>query len=296
MHLMLKKSIHNRETVAGYLFIAPVYLAFILFMLYPLVKAIIMSFTMVGTDYVGWVGFQNYVTVFKDYAWWPSVKNTIIYSAVVVPGAIFIPFILAALIRVMKPAAQTFSKSCLYLPQVSSGLVMSLVWFWIYDPFNGLLNYLIGKVGIQPQIWLGDVKTALLSLILMAVLAGHGSNTILYIAAMGGIPKTLYEVARLEGANWWQTVRNITWPLLRPTVLYVLIMSIIGSFQVFTPAYVMTRGGPGLATSTVVYKIFNDLFTYFSFGTATAEALILALVIITISLIQFRFFATDVEY
>lgn len=296
VQLRFKKSIHNRETVAGFLFIAPVYLAFTFFVLYPLVKAIIMSFTMVGTDYVGWVGFQNYLAVFNDYAWWPSVKNTIIYSAVVVPAAIFIPFFLAALIRLMKPAAQAFAKSALYLPQVSSGLVMSLVWFWIYDPFNGLMNYLIGKVGIPPQIWLGDVNTALLSLILMAVLAGHGSNMLLYLAAMGGIPDTLYEVARLEGANWWQTLRNITWPLLRPTVLYVMIMAIIGSFQVFTPAYVMTRGGPGLATSTVVYKIFNDLFTYFSFGTATAEALLLAVVIIGISMMQFRFFASDVEY
>ena len=296
MNLSFRRSIHNRETIAGYLFVSPVYIAFALFILYPLARSVIMSFTMEGTNYVGWVGFKNYVAVFRDYAWWPSVKNTIIYSAVVVPAAIFIPFILAALIRIMKPAAQTFSKSCLYLPQVSSGLVMSLVWFWIYDPFNGLMNFLIGKVGLPSQIWLGDVNTALLSLILMSVLAGHGSNTLLYIAAMGGIPNTLYEVARLEGANWWQTVRNITWPLLRPTVLYVLIMSIIGSFQVFTPAYVMTRGGPGLATSTVVYKIFNDLFTYFSFGIATAEALMLALVIISISLIQFRFFATDVEY
>ncbi len=296
MNLSLRRGIHNREAIAGYLFVAPVYIAFILFTLYPLVKSVIMSFTMVGTEYVGWVGLQNYAAVFKDYAWWPSVKNTIIYSAVVVPAAIFIPFFLAALVRLMTPAAQTIAKSCLYLPQVSSGLVMSLVWFWIYDPFNGLMNYLIGKVGIPPQIWLGDANTALLALILMSVLAGHGSNMLLYLAAMGGIPNTLYEVARLEGANWWQTLHNITWPLLRPTVLYVMIMSIISSFQVFTPAYVMTRGGPGLATSTVVYKIFNDLFTYFSFGIATAEALLLAVVIIGISLIQFRFFASDVEY
>ena len=251
---------------------------------------------MEGTNYVGWVGFSNYKQVFNDYSWWPAVKNTFIYSLCVVPFSIFIPFVLATLIRMMRTGAQTFAKSCLYLPQVSSGLVMSLVWFWIYDPFSGLMNALVGKFGIAPQIWLGDVNTALLALIMMSVFSGHGSNILLYVAAMGGIPNTLYEVAKLEGANWWQTVWNITWPLLRPTVLYVLIMSIIGSFQVFTPAYVMTRGGPGLATTTLVYKIFNDLFTHFSFGIATAEALLLAIVIISISLIQFRFFATDVEY
>ncbi len=293
---MSKKIIRNKEAIAGYLFITPVYLGFILFKIYPLIKAIIMSFTMVGTNYVGWVGFSNYIAVFKDYTWWPSVKNTVIYSIIVVPCAIFIPFFLAAMIRVMRSAAQTIAKSCLYLPQVSSGLVLSLVWLWIYDPFSGLMNYLVGLVGIPPQIWLGSVKTALLSLILMAILSGHGSSTLLYMAAMGSIPKSLYEVARLEGANWWHTLRNITWPLLRPTVLYVLIMSIISSFQVFTPSFVMTRGGPGLATSTIVYKIYNDLFSYFSFGTATAEALVLAIVIVGISMIQFKFFASDVEY
>lgn len=296
MKISIKRGIHNKEITTAYLFIAPVYIAFGLFIVYPLIRSVLMSFTMEGTNYIGWVGFRNYAEVFRDYSWWPSVKNTVIYSAVVVPCTVFIPFVLAAFIRMMKPVAQTAAKSCLYLPQVSSGLVLSLVWFWIYDPFNGLMNFIVGKIGIPPQIWLGDVNTALLSLILMAVLSGHGSHTLLYIAAMGGIPNTLYEVARLEGANWWQTVRNVTLPLLRPTVLYVLIMSIISSFQVFTPAYVMTRGGPGLATSTVVYKIFNDLFTYFSFGKATAEAIMLAIVIISISLIQFRFFATDVEY
>lgn len=294
--MLFRKITHNKKAITGYLFVAPVYISFILFVLYPLIKAVVMSFTMVGTEYVGFLGFQNYIAVFEDYAWGPSVKNTIIYSVVVVPCAIFIPFFLAAMIRRMKPIAQTFSKSALYLPQVSSGIVMSLVWFWIYDPFNGLMNHLIGKVSIAPQIWLGSAKTALLSLILMSVFAGHGSNTLLYMAAMGGIPKSLYEVSRLEGATSWQNIRYITWPLLRPTVLYVLIMAIINSFQVFTPAYVMTSGGPGLATSTVVYKVFNDLFTYFDFGKATAEALMLAVVIILISAIQFKFFASDVEY
>lgn len=299
MHLIslkMPKSIHRKERIAGLLFIAPVYLSFILFNIYPLIKAIIMSFTMSGTTYEGWLGLKNYALVFDNYAWWPSVRNTIVYSLAVVPSSVFIPFILASMIRLMNSKVQTFFKACLYLPQVSSGLVMSLVWFWIFDPFYGLLNYIIGIVGVAPKIWLGDTSTALLSLIIMGVFAGHGSGTIMYLAAMGGIPKTFYEVAKLDGATTFQIVKYITWPLLKPTVLYILIMGIIGSFQVFTPSYVMTRGGPGLATSTIVYKIFNDLFVHFSFGVATAEALVLGIIVIAISIIQFRFFATDVEY
>lgn len=152
------------------------------------------------------------------------------------------------------------------------------------------------SLGLPTQMWLATSKTAMPSMILMTYLGGHGSSIILYLAAMGNIPTTLYEAADLDHANWWTKLTKITWPLLKPTTLYFMTMGIIGSLQFFMRPYLMTGGGPNFATTTISFLIYQHSFEDYAFGLAAAESFILAIIIISISVIQFKYFSTDVEY
>src|SRR5262249_40356129 len=154
--------------------------------------------------------------------------------------------------------AQLFFKSAYYLPGVTSAVVLALVWQYMFDPAYGLLNYLLSLAGRPGLQWLADYRTAPPSLIPIALVRGPGAAIIFTTAAMGSIPREAYEAARIDGAGWLTEFRSITLPLLRPTLLYLLVIATIGSFQVFTPVYVMTKGGPSYATNTLVYQIYDS--------------------------------------
>ena len=225
------------------------------------------------------------------------MRNTAIYTIGTVPINIGISLFLAMMIFPINKRSQTFFKASFYLPAVTSGITMSLIWLWMFDPTkSGLINYVLSFVGLDPQMWLASSSTALFSLMLMTYIGGHGVGVILYLAAMGGIPESLYEAADIDAASSWSKLKNITWPLLKPTTLYMLITGVIGSFQVFEATYVMTQGGPNFATTTISYLIYQHAFEYYQFGLAAAEAFILGLVIVVISVLQFKYMASDVEY
>jgi len=175
-----------------------------------------------------------------------------------------------------------------FLPSISSFVAISMVWQWIYNPEFGLLNYLLSLFKIPPQRWLSDPKTAMLSIIIMTVWMNLGYQMVIYLAGLKGIPSYLYEVAALDGANSWQKFWHITLPMLQPTTVFLLITSIIGSFQVFTPIYVMTRGGPAGATNVFVYHIYNTAWKGFRMGYASAQSWFLFMLIFVASFIQFR--------
>ncbi|HET6455061.1 MAG TPA: sugar ABC transporter permease, partial [Armatimonadota bacterium] len=199
----------------------------------------------------------------------------------------------------LRPSGQNFYKGAFYLPGVVSAVVVAMIWLWMFDSAHGLLNYMLPTMTggvMKPISWLGDAHIALPSLMFMAVAGGGGGAVILYLAAMGGIPATLYEAARIDGANRWTEFWRITLPLLKPTTLYLAIMGTIGSFQVFTSIYMMTRGGPNYATTTVVYRIYETAFEFLKLGRASAMALILALIIVGVSIVQFKVLGTEVEY
>ncbi|EAQ6393102.1 sugar ABC transporter permease, partial [Salmonella enterica] len=208
-----------------------------------------------------------------------------------------ITFVLSYFIFQMKSKWQTFFKATLYLPAVASGVTISIVWLAIFDPTDsGLLNRFLGLFGLDPVIWLGQSGTALFSLILMNWLGSHGAGIILYLAAMGGIPKSLYEAADIDHASGWTQFSKITWPLLKPTTLYLLVTGVITSFQVFISVYLMTQGGPNFATTTIAYLIYETAFKFYEFGLASAQSFVLAIIIIVISVIQFKYFSSDIEY
>ncbi|MCC3373281.1 carbohydrate ABC transporter permease [Cohnella sp. REN36] len=281
----------------GYAFIAVALLGYALFTAYPVISAFFISFQEykpLGSEYVG---FDNYSATFRDPLFWKSIRNTIVYTILTVPVALALSFAIAILILPLKKRLQTTFKAIYYLPVVASGVAMSVVWLWIFDPLPaGIFNRLISIVGAPNQNWLGASGTAMFSLVIMAWLSSHGASIIIYLAALLGVDESYYEAADLDGATFLQKLWHIVIPFLKPTTLFLLVTGVIGSFQVFQNAYLMTGGGPDNATTMVGLLIFNNAFKYFEYGKAAAQSLVLALLIAGISMFQFKFLGKDVEY
>jgi len=251
-------------------------------------------------DYQWWgtefVGLRNYAQVFNDRIFWKAVVNTAYYTFGVVPLWLGKALLIAALIFPFRNSIQTFFKAAFYLPHVTSAVIISMIWLWIYNPPFGLLNYLIRFLGIEQVAWLGNTRTAMPALIFMQVVMGGGSSIVLLSAAMNGIPTYLYEAAELDGARPAQVFFRVTLPLLRPTLLYLVVTGTINSFQVFTNVYLMTQGGPQFSTTTIVYMIYDTAFKQFQFGPASAMAMVLFALTAVLALVQFRWLGQEVEY
>ncbi len=287
----------NEDYFWGYVFIAVALGVFAMFTLYPVISAFIISFQEFKPLGSQWVGLENYAGLLKDKLFGKSIVNTVTYTVFSVPVSLFISFVIAVMIYPLKKSLQTFFKAIYYLPAVASGVALSVVWLWIFDPMpQGILNTIIGWLGISNQNWLGSSNTAMLSLLLMSWLSSHGTSIIIYLAALLGIPDSFFESADLDGATFIKKLRYIIIPLLKPTTLFLLVTGIIGSFQVFMNAYMMTGGGPNNATTMVGLLIFNNAFKYSKFGIAAAQSLVLAAIIAVISIFQFKVLGDDVEY
>lgn len=285
------------EDMWGYAFIAVAMIVFCVFTVYPVISAFFTSFEKYKPLGSVYVGLGNYKNTFTNRLFYKSVWNTLVYTLFTVPFSLCISFVVAVLVLPFKKGVQSLFKSMYYLPAVASGVALSVVWLWIYDPLpTGLLNSILAKLGIGNINWLGSSNTAMFSLILMALLAGHGTQIIIYLAALLGVPSSLFEAADLDGATFLQKLWFIVIPLVKPTTLFLLVTGVIGSFQVFMNAYMMTGGGPDNATTMVGLLIFNNAFKYSDYGLACAQALILAVVIAVISLLQFKLMGEDVEY
>lgn len=285
------------EGVWGYAFIAVALVVFAMFTAYPVVSAFIISlqeYKPLGSTYIG---FANYASSLKDPLFWQAMRNTLVYTILTVPVNLILSMVIAILILPLRKKTQGFFKGIYYLPVVASGVALSVVWLWIFDPLEGgILNQFIHFFGISNQNWLGSSKTAMFSLVLMSWLSSHGTSIIIYLAGLLGIDDTFYEAAEMDGANFFQKLWYIVVPSLKPATLFLLVTGVIGSFQVFQNAYLMTGGGPNNATTMVGLLIFNNAFTYFEFGKAAAQSLILAVIIAGISVLQFKFAGKDVDY
>ena len=280
----------------GYFFIFPSLLAFLIFSLYPMLDSIILSFQRLKLTGREWVGIENYLRLLDEPAFFKILTNTFLYALLIVPFGVLLSLTMATLIFRLPAAAQTFYKSAFYLPVVTSGVVLSVIWLYLYDPAFGLLNYLLGMIGIEPVLWLADPTFSLLSIVIMYHASHWGGSIILLTASMGGIPKELYEAAAIEGASIFRQVISITVPLLKPALTYVSILGTIASLQIFTEIFVMTRGGPSYATTNLVFSIYEYGFIRFDFGRASAVAIILLVVTVGLAIAQFRVMRTNVEY
>lgn len=288
---------------AGYLFVLPSLFFFTIFIFIPLGWSFILSFQDFGFRGSTWVGPANYLGLLGDPIFRQSAINTVIFSVFTVGVWVLVAMALATLIHPLPPRVRTFFRAAYYLPAVTSAVFIALVWKWVLNanPW-GLANYLLGLFGLGPVGFISDpspflgANVALWSVILSSVLTIPAVGVVLYSAALSAIPQELYEAAESEGAGAFAKFRYVTMPLLKPVTLYVAVIYTIAAFEVFERVYVMTGGGPGYATHTIVYLIWRTGFRFSEYGLASAQAFLLFLVIATISVVQFRALRSDVEY
>jgi multiple sugar transport system permease protein len=288
----------KRSNKWAYVFIAPLMLDFLVFTVYMVFRVTTLAFQELYYGQTEWIGLKHFEYILHDAQFWNAMKNTVIYTIATVPGGIFLALILSEFIYRRSQIVQVFYKSTYYLPSVVSTAVLAIVWTWIYNPFYGILNYLLSLFGAESVNWLRDPKMAMFSVIVMSVISGVGVSVVFLTAAMGSLPTELYDAAKIDGAGEWTRFLRVTVPLLRPTLLYLFVVGFIGNFQVFEQIYIMTQGGPGFpgATETVGYLIYSLAFNSMNIGLAAAQSIILFVAILLFSVMQFRVFASEVEY
>jgi multiple sugar transport system permease protein len=284
-----------RKSWTCYLFILPNFVGVLVFIAFPVLFALWMSFT----DYdlltpANFVGVQNYVDLFSnDDLFWTSIKNTVYYVLLTVPATIVLGLALAA---AMNQAVRGISiyRTALYIPVLTSAAAIAFVWQWIFNTRYGVLNAILEFFGLPSIGWLTDENWSMISLAIISIWKNVGYYAVILFAALQGVPKVLYEAASLDGAQSWRRFLNITIPMIGPAILFVAVIAIIGSFQVFDQVFLITNingsgaGGPG--TSTYVYNIhlFNNAFRFFQMGYASAMAYILFAILFIITYLQLR--------
>ena len=281
-------TLRRREALDGYLAILPTIVIFAVFVAFPVVFSLWMSFhkwTMFGTP--RWIGFQNYGQLVHDPDFGQAILNTLYFTAVSVPLGMAIALALALVLN-RKMRGLTFYRAVYFAPVVTAAVAVSLVWQILYNTQYGLINYILNLFHLPSVAWLEDPHWAMPAIIIMSIWKGLGSTMVIYLAGLQAIPEHYYEAARIDGAGRIALFRHITWPLLFPTTFFVLVMSIIGSFQVFDQVYVMTGGGPFGATNVIVLLLYQRAFQAFQMGYASAMAWVLFAMIFVVSLLQFR--------
>lgn len=284
---MRERHITKRTSEAKYfyLFISPWLIGLIVFTAGPIIAAMVLSLT----DYsvimdTQFIGLRNYVEMFSlDELFWTSFGNTVYYTALSVPLSMLTALCLALLLNQNVKGMAVF-RTIFYLPSIVPVVAMAIIWIWMLQPRFGLVNLVLDFVGIRGPEWLGDPRWSKPALILMS-LWGSGGSMIIYLAGLQGIPVQLYEAAELDGANVFQRFFHITLPMLTPTLFFTLIMGIIGSFQTFTQAYIMTGGGPVNSTLFYVLYLYRQAFEYFRMGYASAMAWVLFVVVFILTII-----------
>lgn len=265
------------------LMLAPNLIGFLLFIIGPVLAALVLSFTHYDIlTPMRFAGLYNYRTLFTDEIIRVTLRNTVVFTLITVPGQMFFAFVLAVLLD-RKLKLKRFYRAAYFLPSIASMVAIAVVWQWIYNPEFGLLNYALSWFGIEPMRWLASSDTSLMSIAIVAIWRNSGYFMLLFLAGLQGISPTYYEASELDGANALQKLWYVTVPLLRPTTMFVFIMSIIGSFQVFDTVQIMTGGGPGRSSSVLVHYMYQNAFVFFRMGYASAIAYLLFAIILIIT-------------
>jgi multiple sugar transport system permease protein len=291
-------SLARRETLAGYLFLMPNLIGFVIFTAFAVVASAAISLTTwdLLSDPV-FVGFDNYVELLTDDPLFRTVLwNTFYFTVVSVPASTVIALGLALLFNTGLRAVPLF-RTAYFLPVITATVVVALVWRWFFNPDFGILNYALYQLGVDsPPNWLASRTWAMPSVIILSVWKQVGYNMVIFLAGLQAIPATLYEAAAIDGAGRWSRFRNITLPMLTPTTFFVLVISIIGSLQVFDAVLVLTDGGPANATRTMVYHIWEEAFVFLEMGYAAAVAWILFLFVFLVTVVQWKLQGRWVHY
>ncbi len=291
----LDKSLsHELKSVrrAAYFFLAPALIPIFVFFFVPALAAFLLSFTdfdiysLSNIEYARFVGWRNYVQLFKDPLFWKAMTNTLYYVLVGGPLSIAASLGTALLVNSRFIRFQGLFRAVYFAPVVTTLVAVAVVWRFMYHPRFGLLNYALSFLGIAPIDWLGDPLWAMPAIILMSIWKNFGYNMIIFVAGLQSIPAQLYEAARIDGAGFWEQFKSITLPMLAPTTVFVSIIAMIGNFQLFTEPYVMTQGGPVNSTLSIVLLMYQQGFRWWNLGYSAAIAFVLFGFILLGSLLQ----------
>ena len=291
------------QTIPGWFFISPYLVLFCVFVLFPVIFAFVVSLHKWNLILpMKFVGLQNYHTVLQDPEFWHSMKVTTMYVIGTVPTTIFFALIVAVLLN-REFFGRAYCRMMVYVPVITSMVSVGIIWMYLFEPTeNGLVNRLLMKFGIESQTWLADPVLALPVLVIMSIWKDLGFSTVIYLAGLQGIPRLYYEAAEMDGASRFHKFWNITVPLLSPTTFLLFVLNSIGAFKVFGSVFVMTRGGPfdpvsgQNATNVIAYDIYANAFKYLRMGYASALSYVLFVIILLLTVINFKFGERRVHY
>ena len=279
------------ETVTSYLFLLPFLLFFVLFVIYPMFMCVYTGFfnSKMGQEDI-FIGFENYRRLFNDKVFWIALKNTMVIVLVSVPITCIFSLWVASVITKMPVAATSAFRCIFYLPVVTGSVAVTMVWKWMYNNYYGILNYLGTNMGILDKNinWLGDPKYALGCIIVILLTTSVGQPIVLYVSALDNVDKSLVEAAAVDGATATQAFWKVKWPQMMPTTLYILVITMINSFQCFALIQLLTQGGPSNSTMTIMFYIYYNAFKLYDYGYGNAMGVILAIIIAILSAIQFK--------
>lgn len=278
----LLQNIFNNERIAGWVFILPALLGTLIFIVIPVICSFGLSFTKWDLlNPIRFVGLDNYKEIFSEALFFKIFWNTVVFAISTSVLGVIIPLILACILN-SKIRGSEFYKTAYFLPFITPMIVIGVVWEWIFDPNIGLLNHIL-HLHIN---WLYDTHFAMPALIIVSVWKLIGYNMVIFLSSLSGISQSMFEAAKIDGATPFQTFKNVTIPLLSPSIFFVVIITAISSFQVFDLIYLMTQGGPLDSTNVLVYAIYKNAFEYFNVGKASAIAYVLFFIILILTLVQ----------
>lgn len=286
--LQHKKRIMTKNN-APYLFLLPMIILFAVFMIYPVINSLILSFhDFTDGEYV-FCGLQNYSTMFHDPVFWKSLKNTFIYLIIQVPVMVVLSLVLGVLVEQAFLKCRTGFRISIFLPAVTALVAYAIVFKLLFNTDFGLVNHVLQTLGFDGVDWLNTVWGARMAIIIAITWRWTGYNTIIMIAGLKNIPTELYESADIDGASFFQKLRYITIPMVKSIMLFVSITSTIGTLQLFDESFILTSGGPNNATITIGHYLYNTGFSYYKFGYAAALSYALVVIIGVLSILQFKF-------
>ena len=290
-------AVRRQEAWSAYALLAPYVAVFVAFTIWPSVYGLYLSFTdfRLGAVHPHWTGLDNFAYVLADPLFRTSVANTVVFVLESTPALIVIPLALAVGVNQRLPM-RAFFRGAFFLPFTLSVSIVSICWWWLLDPNFGPVYFYLKELGLRAPAWISSPHLAMAVVVGATVWWTAGYNMVLFLAGLQDIPLHLYEAARIDGAGAWRQFRTITLPLLRPTMLFVIIIQLIASFQVFGQVYVMTNGGPGNSTRTVIQYVYETAFVRLQLSEGAAAAWVLFLIILVFSLAQFKLFSGHTEY
>jgi len=278
----------RNEALWALLLLSPNFILVLLFAFLPTLGGLVLAFT--EWDVINpalFVGFDNFRVLLTDEEFWIALRNTAVYTMVSVPLSLVAALILALVLNTRLHGVILF-RTIFFIPVVMSGVLVSLTWKWLFNPDYGPINYALSALGIRGPNWLHDLHWALPAIMIVSVWKSAGYNMVIFLAALQDIPAVFYDAAKIDGANVWQEFCYITLPLISPATFFSFVMAMIGSFQVFDLVYMMTRGGPGRATSVMVQYIYENAFQYFKMGYAATVAMVFFAIILILTLFQWE--------